>query len=164
MSDVILELRGITKIFPHPEKPVIANDHVSLTLRKGEIHALVGENGTGKSTLMNILYGILQPEEGEILLNGERKTFKNPRDAIAAGIGMVHQHFMLIPSFTVAENLVFAFEPKKGMFVDKKKAVEIAREISGRDKLYIYPGKKNSECSLSKQARGGILKILFPRA
>lgn len=161
MSDVILELRGITKIFPHPEKPVIANDHISLTLRKGEIHALVGENGTGKSTLMNILYGILQPEEGEILLNGERKTFKNPRDAIAAGIGMVHQHFMLIPSFTVAENLVFAFEPKKGMFVDKKKAVEIAREISGRYKLHIDPDKKISECSLSMQQRVEILKILF---
>ena len=93
----ILELKGITKRFPG----VLANDHIDLTLNKGEILALLGENGAGKSTLMNILYGLYQPDEGEILVNGEKVTINSPTDAINQGIGMVHQHFMLIPVFTV---------------------------------------------------------------
>lgn len=161
MNEVVLELREITKIFPDPENPVVANDRVSFSLRKGEIHALVGENGTGKSTLMNILYGILQPDGGEMILNGHAVSFKNPRDAIHAGIGMVHQHFVLIPSFSVAENLVFAFEPRKGALVDVRAAESIAREISKRYKLDIDPCKKICECSLSMQQRVEILKILY---
>src|SRR2546430_14642681 len=98
MDDVpVLELRGITKQFPG----VLANDHVDFDLRRGEVHALLGENGAGKSTLMNILYGLYTADEGEILVNGKPVTFSSPHDAIAQGIGMVHQHFMLIPVMTV---------------------------------------------------------------
>src|SRR6476660_7614786 len=103
----VLELRGITKRFPG----VLANDHVDLDLRRGEIHCLLGENGAGKSTLMNVLYGLYRPDEGEILVDGAARDFHGPRDAIAAGIGMVHQHFMLVPVFTVAENVVLGDEP-----------------------------------------------------
>src|SRR6478609_10582492 len=102
-----LELRGITKQFPG----VLANDNVDLDIRRGEVHALLGENGAGKSTLMNILYGLYRPDAGEILLHGKPVTFSSARDAIQAGIGMVHQHFMLIPVMTVAENIVLGTEP-----------------------------------------------------
>jgi simple sugar transport system ATP-binding protein len=98
----VLELRGITKRFPG----VLANDHIDLTLEEGEIHALLGENGAGKTTLMNILYGLYQPDQGEILVRGKKTDIHSPSDAIAAGIGMVHQHFMLIPVFTVTENVM----------------------------------------------------------
>src|SRR3954470_3130666 len=102
MSDApVLELRGITKAFPG----IVANDHVDFELRRGEVHALLGENGAGKSTLMNILYGLYRPDSGEIRIKGESITFGSAKDAIAAGIGMVHQHFMLIPVMTVAENI-----------------------------------------------------------
>src|SRR5919204_5922950 len=103
----VLELRGITKRFPG----VVANDHVDFDLRQGEVHALLGENGAGKSTLMNILYGLYHPDEGRILLKGEPVKFASAKDAIEHGIGMVHQHFMLIPVMTVAENIVLAAEP-----------------------------------------------------
>ena len=103
-SPPILELRGITKQFPG----VLANDHIDLDLKQGEVHALLGENGAGKSTLMNILYGLYKPDEGEIHLRGKPVTFASAKDAIAQGIGMVHQHFMLIPVMTVAENIVLA--------------------------------------------------------
>src|SRR5665213_400248 len=106
----LLELRGITKRFPG----VLANDNVSFDLRNGEVHALLGENGAGKSTLMNILYGLYSPDEGEILLNGVPTRFEGPGDAMAAGIGMVHQHFMLIPVFTVAENIMLGHEDTRG--------------------------------------------------
>src|ERR1044071_9256708 len=99
---VVLELRGITKRFPG----VVADDNVDFDLRRGEVHALLGENGAGKSTLMNILYGLYKPDEGEILLRGKHVAFGSAKDAIEAGIGMVHQHFMLIPVMTVAENIV----------------------------------------------------------
>ena len=111
----VLELRGITKRFPG----VLANDHVDFDLRRGEVHALLGENGAGKSTLMNILYGLYRPDEGEILLNGKPAEFSSPHGAIDAGIGMVHQHFMLIPVMTVAENIVLASEPRRnGVLLD----------------------------------------------
>src|SRR4029078_7829826 len=100
----VLELRGITKVFPG----TVANDHIDLDLRRGEVHALLGENGAGKSTLMNVLYGLYRPDEGEILMTGEPAVFKSSKDAIERGIGMVHQHFMLIPVMTVAENIVLA--------------------------------------------------------
>src|SRR2546427_1942352 len=102
-----VEMRNICKAWPG----VVANDHVNLTVRRGEIHALVGENGAGKSTLMNILYGLIHPDSGEILINGAPVKIGGPRDAIATGIGMVHQHFMLIPVFTVGENIMLGREP-----------------------------------------------------
>src|SRR5512147_2681465 len=102
----VLELKGITKRFPG----VLANDHINLVLEQGEILALLGENGAGKSTLMNILYGLYQPDEGEIFVDGQKITVHSPTDAINAGVGMVHQHFMLIPVFTVAENVMLGAE------------------------------------------------------
>ena len=106
-TDIAVAMRGITKAFPG----VVANDHVDLEVRAGEIHALVGENGAGKSTLMNILYGLIHPDSGEILINGAPVKIGGPRDAIATGIGMVHQHFMLSPVFTVGENIMLGREP-----------------------------------------------------
>ena len=124
---VVLELRGITKRFPG----VVANDAIDFDLRRGEVHALLGENGAGKSTLMNVLYGLYRPDEGEIVLNGEPITFHSPGDAIRAGIGMVHQHFMLIPVMTVAENIVLATEPNKaGVFLDYGAARDAGSERS----------------------------------
>ena len=114
----ILQLKGITKRFPG----VLANDHIDLTLDQGEILALLGENGAGKTTLMNILYGLYQPDEGEILVNDQKVIINSPTDAIQAGIGMVHQHFMLIPVFTVTENVMLGAEPvKAGDFLDRQK-------------------------------------------
>src|SRR5207302_717468 len=110
MSDsaaLAVDMRGITRQFPG----VLANDHVDFRVQHGEIHALVGENGAGKSTLMNILYGLIHPDSGEILVNGKPARISGPRDAIALGIGMVHQHFMLIPVFTVGENIMLGREP-----------------------------------------------------
>ena len=105
----VLELRGITKRFPG----VVADDDVDFDLQRGEVHALLGENGAGKSTLMNVLYGLYKPDEGEILVNGRPASFHSAKDAISAGIGMVHQHFMLIPVMTVAENIVLGVEPTR---------------------------------------------------
>src|SRR5712692_6077787 len=120
-------MRGITKRFPG----IVANDDVGLDVRKGEVHALLGENGAGKSTLMNILYGLYRPDEGEILLQGRSVTFGSAKDAIQAGIGMVHQHFMLIPVMTVAENIVLGIEPvREGVFLDESGAEERVRELS----------------------------------
>ncbi|RZI38603.1 ATP-binding cassette domain-containing protein, partial [Herbaspirillum sp. HC18] len=108
-----LEIRGLTRRFGS----FTANDGIDLTIRPGEIHCLLGENGAGKSTLMNMLYGLLDPSEGEILVDGEPVAFASPADAIAAGIGMVHQHFMLVPPFTVAENVMLGRERTRGLGV-----------------------------------------------
>src|SRR5437870_5835763 len=122
-----LEARGIVKRFPG----VLANDHVDLVLPHGQIQALLGENGAGKSTLMNILYGLYAPDEGEILLDGTAVVFHSPRDAIARGIGMVHQHFMLVPTLSVAENVVLGDEPvKDGVVLDHAHAEARLRELS----------------------------------
>ena len=132
----ILELRGITKRFPG----VLANDHIDLQLHQGEILALLGENGAGKTTLMNILYGLYSPDEGGIFVKGQPVTIKSPTDAIHAGIGMVHQHFMLIPVFTVAENVMLGDEYiKYGGFLDQKKASEKIKEISNQFNLDVDP-------------------------
>src|ERR671931_1066469 len=120
----VLELRGITKQFPG----VLANDHIDFDLQRGEVHALLGENGAGKSTLMSILYGLYTADSGEILMDGKPVAISSPRDAIDLGIGMVHQHFMLIPVMTVAENIVLAIEPKRGgVFLDYDAAVKRVR-------------------------------------
>src|SRR6266511_5230308 len=112
----VLELRGVTKRFPG----VLANDHVDFDLRRGEVHALLGENGAGKSTLMSILYGLYTPDSGEILMNGKPVAIHSPKNAIELGIGMVHQHFMLIPVMTVTENIVLANEPvHAGVLLDE---------------------------------------------
>ena len=121
-----LELRGITKRFPG----VLANDQVDLTVEKGEIHALVGENGAGKTTLMRILYGLEQPDEGEIRLGGKRVTIDSPAAAIRLGIGMVHQHFQLIPSMTVLENVVLGAEPGRLGMTDRAAALASNKEIA----------------------------------
>ncbi|MFN8598605.1 MAG: ATP-binding cassette domain-containing protein, partial [Anaerolineae bacterium] len=113
-----LEVKNITKRFPG----VLANDNVSLTLEKGEIHALLGENGAGKTTLMNMVYGLYNPDSGQIFIDGQETVIRNPHDAIAKGIGMVHQHFMLIPVFTVAENIILGNETVKGLTLDRAAA------------------------------------------
>src|SRR5512141_3040962 len=117
----VLELREITKAFPG----VLANDHISLTLEQGEIHALLGENGAGKTTLMNILYGLYKPDSGEILVRGEKVDIHPPNHAIERGIGMVHQHFMLVPVMTVTENVMLGVEPThNGIFLDQAKVAQ----------------------------------------
>jgi general nucleoside transport system ATP-binding protein len=151
-------MRGITKRFPG----VVANDDVDLDLRKGEVLALLGENGAGKSTLMNILYGLYRADEGEILLNGKKVVFNSAKDAIDRGIGMVHQHFMLIPVMTVAENIVLEVEPTKaGVLLDYGQAVERVREISSKYGLAVNPTAKVESISVGQQQRVEILKALY---
>ncbi len=158
MSDqLLLELLGITKRFPG----IVANDHVDFDLGKGEVHALLGENGAGKSTLMNILYGLYHPDEGEIRLNGKRIRIDSPRDAIDHGIGMVHQHFMLIPVMTVAENIVLATEPTKGPFLDLASAEKRVQELSTQYGLTVRPEAKVATISVGMQQRAEILKALY---
>ena len=131
-----LELRGITKRFG----ALVANDHIDLTVEPGEIHCLLGENGAGKSTLMNVLYGLYQAEEGDILLDDEVQHFNGPGDAMKAGIGMVHQHFMLIPVFTVAENVMLGHEQTKfGGRLDLPAARKRVQEISARFGFHVDP-------------------------
>jgi ABC-type uncharacterized transport system ATPase subunit len=158
MSDrLLLELLGITKRFPG----IVANDHVDFELAKGEVHALLGENGAGKSTLMNILYGLYHPDEGEIRLDGKRIRIDSPRDAIDRGVGMVHQHFMLIPVMTVAENIVLATEPTKGPFLDLASAESRVRELSSQYGLTVRPEAKVASISVGMQQRAEILKALY---
>ena len=157
----VLELRHITKRFPG----VLANDAVDFDLRKGEVHALLGENGAGKSTLMNILYGLYSPDEGEILLDGKPIEIHSPHAAIAAGIGMVHQHFMLIPVMTVAENIVLAAEPKKsGVLLDTAGAERRVRELAERFKFHIDPHARVEDITVGQQQRVEILKALYRNA
>jgi simple sugar transport system ATP-binding protein len=158
MADApLLELRGITKQFPG----VLANDHVDLDLTRGEVHALLGENGAGKSTLVNILYGLYHPDEGEILMDGKPIRMSSPRDAIDRGIGMVHQHFMLIPVMTVAENIVLATEPHKGLLLDLDAARERVSELSRRYGLAVDPDAKIENITVAQQQRVEILKALY---
>jgi ABC-type uncharacterized transport system ATPase subunit len=152
-----LELKGITKRFPG----VVANDRVDFDLRRGEVHALLGENGAGKSTLMNILYGLYHPDEGEIRLNGKPVRIGSPSDAIELGIGMVHQHFMLIPVMTVAENIVLAVEPRNGPFLDLAAAEKRVRDLSQRYGLAVDPGARIQRISVGQQQRVEILKALY---
>lgn len=153
-----LELRGITKRFPG----VIANDNVNLTLKTGEVLCLIGENGAGKSTLMNVLYGMYKPDEGQIELDGAPVVFMSPGDAIAAGIGMVHQHFMLVPVFTVAENVVLGVEPTGRLgSLDIDKAREMVREVSDRYNLNLDPDAVIEDLPVGVQQRVEIVKVLL---
>jgi len=157
----ILELRGITKRFPG----VLANDHIDLTLNQGEIHALLGENGAGKTTLMNILYGLYQPDEGEIIVRGKPITVHSPSDAIAAGIGMVHQHFMLVPVFTVTENVMLGDETvRPGGILDRRAVAAKIREISEQYKLEVDPDSYVRDLPVGVQQRVEIIKLLYRQA
>ncbi|MEV4636204.1 ABC transporter ATP-binding protein [Actinoplanes sp. NPDC049548] len=138
----------------------MANDHIDLTVEPGEVHALLGENGAGKSTLMNQLYGLLQPDEGEILVDGEARTFRSPRDAIAAGIGMVHQHFMLVPVFTVAENIALGAEKTRAGFLDRRRARREVVEVSERYGLPVDPDALVENLPVGAQQRVEIIKAL----
>ena len=153
-----LELRGITKRFPG----VVANDRIDLDLQRGEVHALLGENGAGKSTLMNVLYGLYRPDEGEILIGGQPVTMHSPKDAIERGIGMVHQHFMLIPVMTVAENIVLGTEPRRdGVLLDLSAAERRVRELSELYGLSVDPRARIEDISVGRQQRVEILKALY---
>ena len=157
----VLELRGITKRFPG----VVANDRVDFDLRRGEVHALLGENGAGKSTLMNVLYGLYQPDEGEILVKGEPIRLHSPKDAIKHGIGMVHQHFMLIPVMTVAENIVLASEPTQaGVLLDYRAANKRVADLSRSFNFAIDPAARVEAITVGQQQRVEILKALYRRA
>ncbi len=152
-----LELRGITKRFG----ALVANDHIDLTVEPGEIHCLLGENGAGKSTLMNVLYGLYQAEEGDILLDDEVQHFSGPGDAMKAGIGMVHQHFMLIPVFTVAENVMLGHEETKfGGRLDLPAARKRVREISARFGFHVDPDARIEDLPVGVQQRVEIIKAL----
>ena len=157
MNTPVIEMRNIVKKFGD----FTANDGINLTVHKGEIHAILGENGAGKSTLMNQLYGLLKPTSGDILVNGKKIVMNNPRDAIDAGIGMVHQHFMLIQPFTVTENIVLGTEPQKGVALDMVTARKNVVEISERYGLSIDPDAKIEDISVGMQQRVEILKALY---
>ena len=156
-----LEMRGITKRYPG----VVANDHIDLDIRPGEIHALLGENGAGKSTLMNILYGLATPDEGEILMDGQPVTIHDPNDAIDRGISMVHQHFMLVPVLSVAENILLGDEPMANpIFLDRRAAHDRIRELGARFGFEVDPDAKVGSLSVGWQQRVEILKALYRKA
>lgn len=160
-APVVLEARGITKQFPG----VLANDRIDLTLRKGEILALLGENGAGKSTLMNILYGLYRPDAGEIWIKGEKVTLHSPGDAIERGIGMVHQHFQLVPVMTVAENVILGAEvTRKGGYIDKRAANRRVHELSEQYGLEIDPTIEVDDLPVGLQQRVEIIKALYRHA
>ncbi|MBP1702066.1 MAG: putative transporter ATP-binding protein [Chloroflexi bacterium] len=157
----VLELKGITKRFPG----VLANDHIDLTLEEGQIHALLGENGAGKTTLMNILYGLYQPDEGEIWVQGKQIKVHSPSDAIASGIGMVHQHFMLIPVFTVTENVMLGDEDvRAGGILDRKTVAAKIRQISEQYNLQVDPDAYVEDLPVGVQQRVEIIKLLYREA
>lgn len=154
----ILRMDNVTKIY---EDGVVANYKVNFSLDEGEIHALVGENGAGKSTLMKMLFGMKKPTEGGIYLRGKKVEMNSSDDAIELGIGMVHQHFMLVPSLTVAENIVLGKEVKKGIFLDKAKAIEMTEELSKKYNLIVDPKSRVRDISVSQKQKVEILKALY---
>ena len=152
-----IEMLGITKKFPG----IIANDNITLQLKKGEIHALLGENGAGKSTLMSVLFGLYQPEAGEIRKDGKKVLVRNPNDANALGIGMVHQHFKLVEVFSVLDNIILGVEPCKGGFLQKKEAREKVVALSEKYGLRVDPDAKIEDITVGMQQRTEILKMLY---
>ena len=156
-ENYIIEMLNITKRFPG----IIANDNITLQLKKGEIHALLGENGAGKSTLMSVLFGLYQPEEGEIHKNGQKVEIRNPNDATALGIGMVHQHFKLVEVFTVLDNIILGSETIKNGFIDRKSAREKIINLSQKYGLQVDPDAKIEDISVGMQQRVEILKMLY---
>ncbi|MEA1939387.1 MAG: ABC transporter ATP-binding protein [Candidatus Caldatribacteriota bacterium] len=158
MPEIVLEMKNITKRFPL----VVANDKVNFSVYKGEIHALVGENGAGKTTLMSILYGLYQADSGEILINDKKIRITNPNIAIKLKIGMVHQHFMLVPPLTVTENVILGMEPKKNnIFIDIENATKKVKEISEGIGFKIDPNAKIESISVGIQQRVEIIKVLY---
>ena len=155
--DNVIEMREITKIFGE----FVANDHINLNVRRGEIHALLGENGAGKSTLMNMLAGLLEPTSGEIAINGEVVKIDSPSKAAHLGIGMVHQHFMLVDAFTVAENIILGSETTKNGVLNIKQAVKEIKELSERYGLEVDPTAKVADITVGAQQRVEILKTLY---
>ncbi|HXI80377.1 MAG TPA: ATP-binding cassette domain-containing protein, partial [Verrucomicrobiae bacterium] len=151
-----IDARGIVKSFPG----VLANDRVDFDLRRGEVHALLGENGAGKSTLMNILAGLYRPDEGEIRIDGEPVTFGSPRDAIAAGLGMVHQHFTLVPSQTVTENILLGLDRPRFLLHERRSEAEVAA-LAERFGMRVDPRARIWQLSVGEQQRVEILKMLY---
>ncbi|NLZ53434.1 MAG: ABC transporter ATP-binding protein [Thermoanaerobacteraceae bacterium] len=161
MQENIIKLVGISKVFPG----VVANDNINLEIKRGEIHAIVGENGAGKSTLMKIIYGLYQPTAGQIYINDRLLNVSNPQIAIKNGIGMVHQHFMLVPSFTAAENVVLGSEPRKNtVIMDLDEAAKITKTLSEKYGLYVDPYQRVEDLSVGIQQRVEILKVLYKGA
>lgn len=156
----IIEMKQITKIFPG----IVANDKIDFDLLKGETHVLLGENGAGKTTLMNVLYGLYQPEYGEILVNGTATKINSPHDAIKLGIGMVHQHFMLVNNLTVTENIILGMEPRKGIKIDMNKAISEVEKLSKTYGFDVNPKDKIEDLSVGKQQKVEILKALYRKA
>ncbi len=158
-KQIVLQMLNIMKIYSNG---VVANEDVTLELEKGEIHALLGENGAGKSTLMKVLFGIETPDQGKILLNGQEVHIKSPQEAISKGIGMVHQHFMLVPSLTVAENIILGVEPRKGkVFIDFNKAVDEAKKIAETYNFDIDVTAKVEDIPVGIKQKVEILKALY---
>ncbi len=156
-TPAVLEVRGLTKRFPG----VLANDHINLTLHKGEVLGLLGENGAGKSTLMNLIYGLYSPDEGEILVNNKPVHIKDPNDAIRLGIGMVHQHFQLVPVLSVTENIMLGNESTRGLFLDRRSARKRIVEISEQFGLQVNPDSLVRDLPVGIQQRVEIIKALY---
>ena len=157
MGELILEMKNITKTFGS----VVANKDVSLELYAGEIHALLGENGAGKSTLMSVLFGLYQPEEGEIRKDGKKVAINDPNDANALGIGMVHQHFKLVECFSVLDNIILGAETTKGGFLKKDEARKKVMELSEKYGLAVDPDAIIEDITVGMQQRTEILKMLY---
>lgn len=155
-----IQLENITKYFPG----VVANDHITIHVEEGEIHTLAGENGAGKSTLMNILFGLYRPDEGQIYINGKKEEFHSSKDSIRCGIGMVHQHFMLVPKLTVTENIIAGQEPGNPFAIDRKHAAQEIQKLSDMYGLKIDPDKKVGDLTVTEQQRVEILKVLYRQA
>ena len=154
----ILRVERVTKVYGNG---ILANDKVELSVKKGEIHAICGENGAGKSTLMKMLFGLEQPDDGEIYVKGQARKITSPSVAIGLGIGMVHQHFMLVDELTVAENVVLGYEPKKGLVIDWDKAADMTREVGQKYNLEVEPGLVVGDISVGLKQRVEIVKALL---
>ena len=157
LGSTIIEFKGITKTFPG----VLADDHINLEIKAGEIHGLLGENGAGKTTLMNVLYGILKPDEGEIFIRGKKVIIRSPKDAIDLGIGMIHQHFMLVPVFTVVENVVLGMRSPREPLLDLNQGRKKIEELAKKFNLKVDPNAKIWQLSMGEQQRVEILKALY---